>query len=278
MKTLLVLAWICLLHHTAITQTIIKIAGSETMKDMLEELSKEYKKIKPNVDILVSGGHTERGLQQILAGEVDLCAISKAPSGNFIAELKAKYNTNGVKIAIAMECIGVFVHNQNRVNQLTAEQIAGIYSGEIKNWKELSGEDKPILAARLPDESGTCQFFKNRIMGGQDYDTSIIVKNNSAQITEWISKNPNGIAFGRLVDKKPTIKAISIKDYHQSSYVEPTLNNLKNNTYPLSRQLFLFSIKEPQGEVKEFIEWITQKETQKLVTKYGFYPVIEGIF
>lgn len=256
----------------------IKISGSETMKDMLEGLVKEYKKVKPNITITVSGGHTEKGLKQLLEKEIDLCAISKPPSGNFIAQIKAKYNTIGVKTAVAMECIGVFLHNQNPINQLTGEQIAGIFSGEIKNWKEVGGKDAPIIAVRLPDESGTCQLFKNRIMAGVEYDEKIAVKNTSPAVTEWISKNPNGIAFGRLVDKKETIKAISIKDYNQDNYVDPTLNNLKNNTYPLARQLFLYSIEEPQGEIKEFITWLTSKETQKLVTKYGFYPIIEGIF
>jgi len=256
----------------------IKIGGSETMKDMLDGLVKEYKNVKPNIVITVSGGHTERGLNQLLEGEIDLCAISKPPSGNFIAQIKAKHNTIGVKTAIAMECIGVFLHNQNPINQLTAEQIAGIYSGDIKNWKEVGGKDAPIVACRLPDESGTCQLFKNRIMAGQDYDEKVIIKNTSSAITDWTSKNPNGIAFGRLVDKKETIKAISIKDYNQNNYVEPTLTNLKNNTYPLARQLFLYSINEPQGDTKDFITWLTSKETQKLVVKYGFYPVIEGVF
>lgn len=256
----------------------IKIGGSETMRDMLEELAKEYKKVKPNIVITVSGGHTEKGLKQLLENEINLCAISKPPSGNFIAQVKAKYNTIGVKTAVAMECIGVFLHNQNPINQLTAEQISGIFSGDIKNWKEVGGKDAPILVARLPDESGTCQLFKNRIMAGNDYDEKAVIKNTSPAAAEWISKNPNGIAFGRLVDKKETIKAISIKDYNQNNYVDPTLTNLKNNTYPLARQLFLYSIQEPQGEIKDFITWLTSKETQKLVVKYGFYPVIEGVF
>ncbi|MCS7077672.1 MAG: PstS family phosphate ABC transporter substrate-binding protein [Bacteroidia bacterium] len=263
---------------TANAQQTIRIAGSETMREMLEDMSKEYKKIKPDINIIVSGGHTEKGLEKILEGQIDLCAISKAPSGSFIAQLKAKHNTIGVKIAVAMECIAVFVHNQNPISQLSSEQIADIYSGEVKNWKELGGKDEPILIARLPDESGTCQLFKNRIMAGAEYDEKAIIKNNSAQIADWINKTPNGIAFGKLVDKKSNTKALSIKDYNQTSYVEPTLNNLKNNSYPLSRQLFLFSIQEPKGEIKDFIEWLTNKETQKLVTKYGFYPVIEGIF
>lgn len=263
---------------SALSAQDIKIGGSETMKDMLEGLAKEYKKIKPNVVITVSGGHTEKGLIQLLENQINLCAISKAPSGSFIAQVKQKHNTIGIKTAIAMECIGVFVHNQNPINQLTAEQIAGIFSGEIKNWKEVGGKDAPITVCRMPDESGTCQLFKNRIMAGNDYDDKAVIKSTSPAATEWVSKNPNGIAFGKLVDKKETIKAISIKDYNQSTYAEPTLNNLKNNTYPLSRQLFLYTIQEPQGEIKEFIAWLTNKETQKLVVKYGFYPVVDGVF
>lgn len=271
--------FICVyLGIVAVPAQDIKIGGSETMRDMLEGLVKEYKKVKPNIAITVSGGHTEKGLKQLLENEINLCAISKPPSGNFIAQIKEKHNTIGVKTAVAMECIGVFLHNQNPINQLTAEQIVSIFSGDIKNWKEVGGKDAPILVARLPDESGTAQLFKNRIMAGNEYDQKITIKYSSPNITDWVSKNPNGIAFGRLVDKKENIKAISIKDYNQNNYVEPTLNNLKNNTYPLSRQLFLYSIQEPQGDIKDFINWILDKETQKLVFKYGFYPVIEGVF
>lgn len=274
-----VFIFICLyLCIIAVSAQDIKIGGSETMKDMLDGLVKEYKKVKPNVVITVSGGHTEKGLNQLLENEIDLCAISKPPSGSFIAQVKAKHNTIGIKTAVAMECIGVFLHNQNPINQLTAEQIAGIFSGDIKNWKEVGGKDAPILIGRLPDESGTCQLFKNRIMAGNQYNDKAIIKNTSPLIIDWISKNPNGIAFGRLVDKKETIKAISVRDYNQNNYVDPTLTNLKNNTYPLARQLFLYSIQEPQGEIREFITWLTNKETQKLVAKYGFYPVIEGVF
>lgn len=276
-RVLFVFAFLSLCFCRGLAQDI-KIGGSETMKDMLEGLVKEYKKVKPNVPIVVYGGHTQRGLDQLLEGQISLCAISKPPSGNYIAQIKAKYNTIGVKTAIAMECIGVFLHNQNPINQLTAQQIADIYAGNIKNWKEVGGKDAPILVCRLPDESGTCQLFKNRIMAGAEYDEKAIIKITSPEVTSWLSKNPNGIAFGRLVDKKETLKAISIKDYDQDQYVEPTLNNLKNNTYPLSRQLFLYSIKEPEGEIKEFITWLTNKETQKFVVKYGFYPVIEGVF
>lgn len=271
--------FICIFLGTCvISAQDIKIGGSETMREMLEGLVKEYKKVKPNITISVSGGHTEKGLNQLLENEINLCAISKPPSGNFIAQVRAKHNTIGVKTAIAMECIGVFLHNQNPINQLTAEQIAGIFSGDIKNWKEVGGKDAPVSVCRLPDESGTAQLFKNRIMAGHDYDEKTVIKNTSPAVAEWISKNPNGIAFGRLVDKKETIKAISVKDYNQNNYVDPTLTNLKNNSYPLARQLFLYSIQETQGDIKDFITWLTNKETQKLVVKYGFYPVIEGVF
>lgn len=261
-----------------IGQTTITIGGSETMQKMLVGMAKEYKKTHPKIDVVVSGGHSDKGLRSLLEGTIQLCAISKAPSANIISEIKEKYGTNGIKKAVAMECVGVFVHKQTNVTKLTSDQLADIYSGKVINWKEVGGADLKIALGRLPNESGTAQLFKNRIMAGIDYDDHITVKQNSKDMADWVDKTTGAVGFGKIVDKNLNTVVLSLQDYNQKEYVEPSLKNLTNNTYPLSRQLFLFSIKEPEGEVKEFLDWLTNPQTQKLMPNYGFYPVIDGVF
>jgi phosphate transport system substrate-binding protein len=208
----------------------------------------------------------------------DIANVSRKISAEELAEAK-KQAYQAIEFVVARDAIGVIVNPENPVSQLTMAQISKIYKGEISNWKEVGGEDRPIVRLSRETNSGTHVYFLGTVVRlGNSKDTSIFSSDtlllpSSEGIISEVSDNPNAIGYDGLGYMTPQVKILAVAKDASSAYILPSIETVNNNTYPISRDLYMYTRNEPQGEVKNYIDWIFSPAAQKIVSNLGFVPL-----
>lgn len=240
--------------------------------------AEEYQKLHPEMRISVTGGGTGTGLAALSNGTVDVANASRAIKTEEI-ELAKQKNFTPVEFVVARDAIAVIVNPNNPVSQLTLQQISDIYRGKINNWKELGGEDRPIVRLSRETNSGTHVYFLETVVRlGSKTDKSIfspttLLLPSSEGIIAEVSDNPNAIGYDGLGYITSTVKTVAIAKNPGEAYVLPSIESVNDNSYPISRDLYMYSHGEPQGALKNYMEWILSTDAQKIVTQLGFVPL-----
>jgi phosphate transport system substrate-binding protein len=204
-----------------------------------------------------------KGIKALLDGKVTLAGASRPLES---AEKKQKL----IGHAIGYDAIAVFVNKNNPVNNLTKEQLKGIFTGKIKNWKEVGGKDAPIQANTeiAGQQRATMLAFQEMAMDKAAYGTGFKEIDFPRDQIEDVAKNENAIctvSFGLLAAVNPelrsNVKAVTVNN------VEPSDRNIQSGAYLISRPLLLVTIGLPKGNVKKFLDFMISKEGQEIVNK-----------
>jgi phosphate transport system substrate-binding protein len=249
----------------------ITVKGSDTMVILAQKWAEVYMKSNPGAAIQVTGGGSGTGISALINGATDIAISSRKMKRTEMDKMKQKYNTLGVEIACAKDGITVFLHPSNKVKELTLKQLGQIYRGEIKNWKEVGGADKNIKLYGRENSSGTYVFFQEHVVEG-DYAPSCQTLPGTAAVVNAVKKDPNAIGYGGAAYAEG-IEICKVKQDENSPGVLASAETIKNDTYPVSRYLFMYIKNKPTGELKKFIDWILSPEGQKLVVETGYFPV-----
>lgn len=238
----------------------IIIAGSTSVQPFIEKVAEHFMERHPEIKINVQGGGSTAGIQATFNRTCEIGTSSR----------NLRVDERGLKvILIAVDGIAVIVHNNNPVTDLSAEEIRGIFSGRIKNWKELGGEDEEIIPVTREEGSGTRGAFEDMVMGDVAISDACLVQDSNGAVREIIATTPQGIGYISvgLVDKRE--KAIAING------VRSTLANLITGRYRFTRPFLLLFIEEPQGDVKKFIDYVLSEEGQGILKADGLIPARE---
>ena len=225
----------------------------------------------------VMSNTTPMAYKNLINGDVDLI-FAAAPSEEQLADAKR----NGVELKmtpIGREAFVFFVHASNPVKGLTKEQIQGIYSGNITNWREVGGHDDRIRAFQRPEGSGS-QTALRKLMAGQQLATppKEDVANGMGDIiaeTARYRNHKNAIGFSFLffateMVRNGNIRLLSIDG------AEPTRENIANETYPLATEFYAITLTDNDNpNVERFIEWILSPQGRSLTAKTGYTPMPE---
>ena len=247
---------------------VIKIKGSDTMMELTENLAQEYMKQHPGISVYVDGGGTATGIKALINNEVDICTASRNLKPDEAKVLADYYGTLGMFFLVAKDALSIYLNPDNPVKDLTIEQLRKIFECSIKNWKELGGLDQPIIPVIRNPNSGTHLYFKEHILGGDDYCTNAVVEPTTRSVIDFISENENAIGYGGMGYKGDIFDA-------KIEGIEPSEKNSQNDTYPITRYLHFFTTKIPDGAVKDFIDWVLSPDGQKIVESSGFIPLWE---
>lgn len=256
----------------------IQIKGSDTEVNLVQRLAEVYMEKYPDVYIAVTGGGSGTGIAALINRKVDIANSSREMTQDEIKRA-VKNGVNPVKWVIAMDGISIIVNAKNPVDRLTLEQISKIFSGKIKNWKEVGGKDIPISLYGRQSNSGTFIYFRNHIVKA-DYSDKMKRMNGNAQIVESIKRDIAGIGYvgvGYVVEEGKLTKGIKVlkvaKDEHSPAISPLNPENVEKGIYPIARPLYQYSNGHPTGKVLDFIKFELSKEGQKIVIDEGFYPV-----
>lgn len=256
----------------------IENKGSDTIVNLALAWAENYQTQHPDVRISVTGGGSGTGIAALLNGTVDLANASRAIKDEEIAEAQSR-GINPVEFVIARDAIAIVVHPDNPVSQLTLQQISDIYSGQINNWLEVGGEDRPIVRLSRETNSGTHVYFLENVLRLGDssnktlFATNTLLLPSSEGIINEVRQNPNAIGYDGLGYVPHDLKMIAIAATPGGEYVLPSIETVNNLTYPIARDLYMYTSGEPVGAVRDYLDWIFSAEAQEIVARLGFVPV-----
>jgi phosphate transport system substrate-binding protein len=256
----------------------IENKGSDTLVNLALAWAERYQQIRPHVRLAVTGGGSGTGIAAILNGTVDIANASRHITPEEIRSAEQRGITP-VEFVIAQDAIAVVVHLQNPVDQLTIGQISAIYSGTINNWSEVGGEDRPIVRLSRETNSGTHVYFLEEVLRQGDPDDTTLFSQDtlllpsSEGITAEVKDNPNAIGYEGLGYITPNMKVLAVARSPGEAYVMPTIETVNDDTYPIARDLYMYTPGEPTGVVAEYMSWILSDEAQQIVAELGFVPV-----
>jgi phosphate transport system substrate-binding protein len=261
-----------LISLLAITSTALfaqKIKGSDTCLPLSQKEAESFMKAKSGTSVTVTGGGSGVGISALIEGTTDIAQSSRAIK--FDEKQKMQEGGKTVKeVTIAFDALAIVVHPQNKVNNLTREQLEGIFTGKIKNWKDVGGDDLAIIPYARETSSGTYDFIKEYVLLNKNYMNGIMSMPATGAIIQSVSQTRGAVGYVGLAYLNPNVKAIHVSYDKGKTFVEPSVANAKNNTYPIVRPLFYYYATRSEALVKPFIDFILSAEGQKIVSEVGF--------
>jgi phosphate transport system substrate-binding protein len=237
----------------------ITVAGSTSVEPFAGLLAEEYMIHHPHSHIYVQGGGSTAGIEAVRSHAADIGMSSRSLMGTE----KSLY-----AITIAKDAIAIITHPKNPIEGLSLVRVRDVFSGKIKNWRELGGHDHPIVLVTREEGSGTREAFQKLVMGEEEISLEALVQDSNGAIRQVVSSDPNTVGYISLGLVNEKVKALNI------SGVEPSVKNIESGRYHLVRPfLFVFN-GEPTGESKAFIDFVMSPKAQKLLSKEGLISIL----
>ena len=249
-----------------------KIKGSDTVLPLSQKEVESYMKVNTSCNITVTGGGSGVGLSALLAGTTDIAQASRKIKFDEKQKLQEGGKT-AKEVIIAYDALAIVVNPTNKVTKLTREQLEGVFTGKIKNWKELGGEDLKIVPYSRETSSGTYEFFKESVLKNKNYMNGIMSMPATGAIVQSISQTKGAIGYVGLAYLSKEIKAVYVSYDAGKTYTEPSVANAKNKTYPIVRPLFYYYEIKSESKVKPFIDYVLSPAGQKVVSEVGFITI-----
>ena len=250
----------------------ITIKGSDTMVILGQRWAEQYMKSHPGVVIQVTGGGTGTGIAALVNGTTDICQASRPMKDEEKSQIAAKYGAPPYETTVARDGIAIYLHESNEVDALSMAQLRGIYTGAITSWKQVGGADAGIVLYGRENSSGTYEYFKEHVLEKADYASTVQTLPGTAAVVNAVSKDPRGIGYGGAAYAKG-VKECAVKATDASAAVKPAAETVRDGTYPISRALYFYTRKPPEGSMKAFVDWVLSDEGQKIATEVGYYSV-----
>ncbi|HUI55743.1 MAG TPA: phosphate ABC transporter substrate-binding protein [Bryobacteraceae bacterium] len=267
-------------HSKTTGKTMIQDTGSDTMVNLAQAWAEEYAKVEPAVSVEVSGGGSGTGIAALVSGTVDIANCSRRFEPEEIQQAKKNTGKDPREFMVGFDALAVYVHKANPLNEITLDQLAEIYGegGKITRWSQLgvkmaNGSDEIIRVSRQSN-SGTYFYFREAILGkGRDFKLGSRDMQGSKDVVELVTNTPSAIGYSGMGYNTPDVKQLRVAKKAGDPAVAPTVENTLNHTYPIARPLFMYTLGEPTGAVKKYLDWVHSEEGQKIVLQSGYVPL-----
>ncbi len=272
---IVLIACMCLLPATDVfARSMVQIKGSDTLINLVQRLAEVYMQKNPGKVIAVTGGGSGTGIAALVNGKCDIANSSRLIKDKEIAQARER-KIDPKRVVIAIDGLCVVTNAKNPTDKLTLDQLGRIFRGEIRNWKDVGGENRPITLYGRQSNSGTYDFFMEIVLKG-DYSPKMNQMNGNAQIVEAIKQDLSGIGYvgvGYVRDTKGVIVvkvAAKVGGYYGSPLNQQDVDTGK---YPLIRPLQQYINGLPKPLIRDFLAFELGKEGQEIVRQQGFFPI-----
>jgi phosphate transport system substrate-binding protein len=249
-----------------------KIKGSDSCLPLTQKEAEAFMKSKSGTSVTVTGGGSGVGIAALIEGTTDIAQSSRKIKFDEKQKMQ-KGGKTAKEVIVAYDALAIVVNPQNKVSNLTREQLEGIFTGKIKNWKEVGGDNLAIIPYARETSSGTYEFIKEYVLRNKNYMNGIMSMPATGAIIQSISQTKGAIGYVGLAYLNSSVKAIHVSYDQGKKYIEPSVANTKNNTYPIVRPLYYYYAIKSEATVKPFIDFVLSVEGQKIATETGFIPV-----
>lgn len=251
------------LSGNAASQKLV-LTGASTIAPLAGEIARRFESLHPSLRVDVQTGGSARGISDARNGIASIGMVSRT--------LKPEENDLHAH-TIAWDGVGIILHANNQVTALSQQQMIGIYTGNIVNWKAVGGQDAPITVVNKAEGRSTLELFLNYLkLKNSDIKPHVIIGDN-AQGVKTVAGNPNAISYVSIgaaeyeITRGTAIKLLPLDG------VAASVVNVRNGTFPLSRPLNLVTRGAPQGLIRDFIEFARSEQVHDLVEAQYFVPI-----
>jgi phosphate transport system substrate-binding protein len=252
----------------------VTVKGSDTMVILAQSWAENYMQEHPGLTVQVTGGGSGVGIAALINGGTDICEASRPMKDTEKQQTRKRHGKDVKEIPVALDGLAVYVSESNPIPSIAEPQLKAIYTGKITNWREVGGKDARIVAYGRDNSSGTYQFFKEHVLNNEDFAREVQTLPGTGAVVNAVSKDPASIGYGGIAYASG-IRIVPVRRDEKSAAVQPSLDTVRRGEYALSRNLFFYTIGEPSGDVKAFIDWVLGPEGQKLCETVGYYPIVQ---
>jgi phosphate transport system substrate-binding protein len=262
-------------------KSVIQNSGSDTMVNLAQTWAEEYAAINPSVSVEVSGGGSGTGIAALINGTVDIANCSRQMELEEMARAKQNTGKEPQKFVVGYDALAVYVNKENPLDQISIEQLAEIYGegGKIIRWSQL-GINNPacpndeIIRVSRQSNSGTYHYFRETLLGTEkDFKLGSRDLHGSKDVVELVGRTPCAIGYSGMGYATEHVKKLKVSREGGKPAYEPSLETALDGTYPVSRPLYMYSLGEPAGEIRKYLEWIYSDVGQAIVQKSGYVPL-----
>ena len=257
--------------------------GSDTMVNLAQAWAEAYAAVDPAVSVEVSGGGSGVGIAALLDGTAAIANASRTMDSLETAKAKSA-GMDPKEFLVAYDGLAIYVHKDNPLNEISIEELGEIYreGGKINDWGALGVKSIPgakgtaIVRVSRQNNSGTYQYFREHVVGKKnDYKPGSLDMNGSKEVVELVAKTPGAIGYSGLGYATPDVKILKVAKKKGEPGVLPSIATVHDNSYPISRPLFMYTPRNPPAHVKRYIEWVMSDAGQKIVEESGYVPLLK---
>ena len=261
-------------------RTVIQNKGSDTLVNVAQAWAENYQTVDADVAVAVSGGGSGTGIAAMINATVDIANASRQMKRKEV-ELAKSRGQNPVEHIVGYDALAVFLHPDNPLDSIALPQLAEIYGeeGETESWEQLGVEvpgckGQEIILVSRQNNSGTYAYFRRAVLGGKrDYKLGTRDMHGSKDVVHLVEKTPCAIGFSGLAYATDHVKMPCIATADGVDCVAPSVTTATDGSYPVARPLFMYTNGEPQGAIKEYLDWILSDEGQCIILDKGYAPV-----
>lgn len=267
----------------------IQSVGSDTMNNMMTLWTEAFREFYPNVKIEIEGKGSSTAPIALIEGTAIFGPMSRAMKPTEIDKFQQKFGYKPVQLATSIDMLAVYVNKDNPLKGLTLAQADAVFSStrkrglsaDVRTWGQLglggSWANSPISLYGRNSASGTYGYFKEVVLDGGDYKSSVKEQPGSATVVQGVATDRSGIGYSGIGYKTADVRAVPLAEQAGAEFVEALPENAYNGTYPLARPLFLSVNYQPGSKLdplrREFIRFVFSKQGQENVVKDGYFPV-----
>lgn len=257
----------------------IRVDGSDTMVNLAQAWAEHYHKLHPEVSVQVLGSGSGVGIASLTDGNCDLANSSRRMNDKEMGRIKEKQNQSPVEHIVGYDAMALFAHPNNPIESISVEQLAEIYGegGQITNWSQLgiqNPQNDKIVRISRQNSSGTYSYFRSAVLGKtRDYKLGSVDASGSKDVVALIAHHPATIGYSGMGYQTPDVKSLAVSKRRGEPGVQPTVENARAGKYPITRPLLIYTVGEPTGPVKEYLDWILSPAGQSIVHELGYVPV-----
>lgn len=261
----------------------IQVKGSDTMVNLAQAWAEDYKKVEPAVGVEVSGGGSGVGIAALIKGTIDIADASRNMKPAEIEQAKKNTGKEPKEFIVGYDALAIYVHKDNPLKEITVDQIAQIYAegGAITKWSQLGVkvpdcDSDEIIRVSRQSNSGTYEFLREHVLKNKDFKLGSRDMNGSKEVVELVSSTPCAIGYSGMGYATPAVKMLKVSSGAGQTSYPPNVENTLSKTYPIARSLQVYTLGEPTGAVKKYIDWMLSSAGQKIVQSSGYVPLPTG--
>ncbi len=261
-------------------KTIIQNKGSDTMVNVAQVWAEDYQKVAPDVAVEVSGGGSGVGIAALVKGAVDIANASRDVKPEEGEQAAKNTGRSPRGFTVGYDALAVFVHKDNPLNEVGVEQLAQIYeeNAKVTRWSQIGitipgVKDDTIVRVSRQSSSGTYEFFREHVLGKRDFGQGSRDLNGSKEVVELVGGTLTAIGYSGMGYATAAVKMLKLSPKAGRPAIAPSVANVLDKSYPLARSLHVYTLGEPQGPVKNYIDWILSDQGQRIVETSGYVPL-----